>query len=49
MPRKRDRTISAAKHRNAKHLKRTHKFGVEVTKTVAESIALDENNGDTVW
>ena len=31
------------KHRNAKNLKRTHKFGFEVPKIVAFAIALDEN------
>ena len=46
--RKRDRIISAVKQRNAKYLKRTNKFGIEVPKTVAEAIALDENNGDTL-
>ena len=47
--RKRDRIISAVKHRNARYLKRTHNFGIEVPKTVAEVIILDENNGDTHW
>ena len=41
--------ISAVKHRNAKYLKHTHKFGIEVLKTVAEAIDLDENNGNTLW
>ena len=47
--RKRDRIISSVKQRTVKYLKRTHKFGIEVPNTVAEAIALDENNGDTLW
>ena len=31
------------------YLKLTHKFGIEVPKTVAETINLDENNGDNLW
>ena len=37
------------KHRNDKYLKRTHKFDIEVPKTIAEVIALYENNGNTPW
>ena len=38
---KRDRIISLVKRRNTRYLKRTHKFGIEVPKTVAEALALD--------
>ena len=44
-----DCIISAVKQRNSKYLKRMHNFGVEVPKTVADSISLNENNGDTLW
>ena len=37
------------KQRNSRYLKCTHKFGIEVSNTVAEAIALDENNVDTLW
>ena len=48
MLRKRDFIISAVKQRNAKYIKHSHKFGIEVPKTIVEEIALDENNGDTL-
>jgi hypothetical protein len=31
------------------YLKRTHKFGIEVPKTVKEALALDCMNGNTLW
>ena len=43
----RDCIILDVKQSNTKHLKLTHKFGVEVPKTVEEDIALYENNGNT--
>ena len=44
-----DNTILAVKQRNTKYIKCTHKFCIEVPKTVTEAIALNENNGDTLW
>ena len=44
---KRDFIILDMKKSNAKYLKHTHNFGIEVPKTVAEDIYLYENNGDT--
>ena len=46
---KRYHIILAVKQSNAKYIKCTHKFDIEVPKTVVEVIALDENNGDTLW
>jgi hypothetical protein len=44
--RKRDRIISAVKAR----VKRvTHKYGVEIPRTVEEAYKLDEKNGNTLW
>ena len=37
------------KRRNTRYLKRTHKFGIEVPKTVAEAHDLDRKNGNTLW
>ena len=37
------------KRRNTRYLKRTHKFGIEVPKTVAEAHDLDCKNGNTLW
>ena len=41
---KRSRIISLAKNRNARYVKKTHKFVIEVPKLVAQAYALDENN-----
>ena len=46
---KRDRIISMVKRRSARYLKRTHKFGIKVPKTVQEAHDLDQNNGNTFW
>ena len=31
------------------YLKKTHKFGIEIPKTVKEAAKLDAKNGDTKW
>jgi hypothetical protein len=35
--------------RNPRYLKRTHKFGIELPKTVKEALDLDKMNGNTFW
>jgi hypothetical protein len=47
--RKRDRIISLVRKRNPRYLKRTHKFGIELPKTVKEALELDKKNGNTFW
>ena len=37
------------KRRNVRFLKKTFKFGIEVTNSVREAYALDKKNGDTKW
>ena len=44
--RKRDVIISLVK---ARVVKRSHKYGVEIPRTVKEALALDEKNGNTFW
>ena len=44
--RKRDRIIKAVKNRVVWH---THKYGVEVPRTVEHAIEIDRQNGNTVW
>jgi Reverse transcriptase (RNA-dependent DNA polymerase). len=46
---KRDRIISLVRKRNPRYLKRTHKFGIELPKTVKEAFELDKKNGNTLW
>ena len=45
--RRRDRILSALK--NTRYHKRTHKFGIEIPKTVAEAYELDRKNGNDLW
>ncbi len=49
MLKKRDRIISLVCKRTTHYLKRTHKFGIEVPKTVKEALTLDRKNGNTLW
>jgi hypothetical protein len=44
-----DQIISLVHKRTTRYLKRTHKFGIEVPKTVKEALALDHKNGNTLW
>ncbi len=46
---KRDWITSLVCTRTTRYLKRTHKFGIEVPKTVKESLDLDRKNGNTLW
>ena len=46
---KRDRIIAQVKRRSAQYLKRTHKWGLELPKTVGEALAIDKKNGNTFW
>ena len=46
---KRDSIISLVKKRQTRYMKKTHKFDVEVPKTVKEAQELDQRNGDTKW
>ena len=43
------RITSLVNKRNARYLKETHKFGIEVPKSVAQAYALDKKNGNTQW
>jgi hypothetical protein len=45
---KRDRIISLVCKWITRYLKRTHKFGIEVPKTVKEALALDSKNDNTL-
>jgi hypothetical protein len=46
---KRDRILSLVRKWTTRYLKRTHKFGIEVPKTVKEALDLDRNNGNILW
>ncbi len=44
-----DSIISLVKKWNPRYLKWTHKFGIELPKTVKEALELDKKNGNTFW
>jgi len=46
---KRDRIISLVWKWTTRYLKRTHKFGIEVPKTVKEAFEIESKNGNTLW
>ncbi|KAL7476932.1 hypothetical protein ACHAW6_002756, partial [Cyclotella cf. meneghiniana] len=46
---KRDRIISLVKCRSARYHKRTHKFGIELPKSVEEAYAIDKATVTTLW
>jgi hypothetical protein len=35
--------------RTTSYLKRIHKFGIEVPKTIKDAFHLDRKNGNTLW
>ena len=45
----RDQIISLARRRTTCYLKKTHKFGTEIPRTVKEALALDRKNGNILW
>ncbi len=49
MLKKHGQIISLVRKRTTRYLKKTHKFGIEVPKTVKEVLALDCKNGNTLW
>jgi hypothetical protein len=46
---KHDQIISLVHRGTTRYLKRTHKFGIEIPKTVREALALDRKNANTLW
>ncbi len=47
--RRQNQIISLVKKRETRYLKRTHKFGVCVPKTVQQALDLNRQNGNTLW
>ena len=41
--------ITLVKRSSTRYLKRTHKWGLELPKTVEEALAIDKKNGNTFW
>ena len=49
MLKKRDRKIASVRKQQTKYLKRSHKFGIELPKTVEKAYTLNAKNGNTLW
>jgi hypothetical protein len=47
--RRRERILSLVRKRETRYLKRTHKYGIEVPRTVKQAYDLDRLNGNTLW
>ena len=43
------RILSLVNKTNSRYLKNTHKFGIEVLKSVAQSYELDKKVGNNIW
>ncbi len=41
--------MSVVAKRSACYLKRIHKFGIEIPRTIKEALDLDRQNGNTFW
>ena len=46
---KRDRIIASVRMWQSRYLKKSHKFGIELLKTVKQALTLDAKNGSTLW
>ena len=46
---KRDRIIASIRRQQTRYLRRSHKFGIELPKTVEQALALDAKNDNTLW
>ena len=49
MLKKRDKIISSVRKWQVKYLKRRHKFGIELPKTVEHALALNTKDGNALW
>ena len=45
----RDRIIASIKKQQTRYLKKSHKFGIELSKTVKQVYAVDNKNGNILW
>ena len=49
MLKKWDRIIASIGKQQTRYLKKSHKFGIELHKTVEQALAMDAKNGNTLW
>ena len=43
------RMIASVRKQQNRYLKRSHTFGIDLSKTVDQALALDAKNGNTSW
>ena len=46
---KRNRIVAIISKQQTRYLKRSHKFGIELPKTVEQALTFDAKNGNTLW
>ena len=46
---KRVRILASVRKQQIRYSKRSHKFGIELPKTVEQALVLDDKNGNTLW
>ena len=46
---KRDRIIASNRKWQTRYVKKSHKFGIELLKTLEQALALEAKNGNTLW
>ena len=46
---KKDRIVASIRKQQASYLNKSHKFVMELPKTVEQALALDAKNGNTLW
>ena len=46
---RKDSIIVSIRKRQAKYLRKSHKFGIELPKTVEQAFAPDAKKGNTLW
>ena len=46
---KKDRIIASIRKWQTRYLRKSHKFGIELLKTVEQAYALDAKNDSTLW
>ena len=49
MLKKRDKIIASIRRHQTRYLRRSHKFGIALPKTVEQALALDAKNDNAFW
>ena len=49
MLKERDEMIASIRKQQARYLKKSHNFDIELSKTMEQALTLDTKNGSTLW